>query len=112
VPIKTESVRKLADMVGEFHLRNGAMHRAQRRIVALLDAGDQTPHHEIVAYIEQVGAYFTAFEHEARVHLKDVEKRLSHISQLQFNLTAERGVAVRRIEITQGVLAALKDLKP
>lgn len=87
------------------------MQRAQRRIVALLEAGDVTAQHEIDAYAAQVGAYFTAFEHEARVHLKDVEKRLSHIGQLQFNLTAERGVALRRLEITQGVLCALKDLK-
>jgi hypothetical protein len=112
LPINTESVRKLAEQVGDFHLRNGALQRAQRRIVALLEVGDQAPQHEIDAYVAQVGAYFTAFEREARVHLTDVEKRLSHISQLQFNLTAERGIALRRIEITQSVLSALKDMKP
>ena len=35
----------------------------------------------------------------------DVERRLARVSQRQYNLTAERGVAARRIEATQGVLA-------
>jgi len=87
------------------------MLRAQRRILALLEAGGQAPQRDIDAYVSQVRSYFTAFEREAREHLTDVEKRLSHISQLQFNLTAERGVALRRIEITQGVLSALEDMK-
>ena len=49
--------------------------------------------------------YFSGFEREARAHLRDVDKRLEGLNQVNFNLTAERGVAVKRIEATQGVLA-------
>jgi hypothetical protein len=42
--------------------------------------------------------------------VSDVDRRLAKVSQLQFNLTAERGVAARRVEVTQGVLARLLEL--
>jgi len=37
----------------------------------------------------------------------DVDRRLEHTNQVVFNLTAERGVAVKRIEGTQSVLSTL-----
>jgi hypothetical protein len=110
MPTNTENVRKLAEKVGGFHVRAGAMQRAQRRIVALLEADAELPQRELEAYVAQTRSYFSSFEREARTHLKDVERRLAHIGQLQFNLTAERGVARRRIEITQSVLAALEGI--
>ena len=54
--------------------------------------------------------YFSGFEREARAHLADIDKRLARVSQLQFNLTAERGVTARRVEVTQGVLARLAEV--
>jgi hypothetical protein len=112
MPSNARSIRKLAEQVGGFHLRGGALQRAQRRIVALLEAGDPISQREADTYVAQTRNYFTAFEREAREHLKDVEKRLSHIDQLQFNLTAERGVAQRRIEAVRGVLADLESVVP
>lgn len=112
MPVSAEKVRELAAQVGAFHLRAGAMQRAQRRITALLENGGEPPQRELEAYAAQAKSYFASFEREARGHLKDVEKRLAHIGQLQFNLTAERGVAQRRIEATQGVLSALEDIAP
>lgn len=56
-------------------------------------------------YLRAVRAYFAGFEREARQHLRDVDRRLEHVNQVQFNLAAERGVAVKRIEATQSVLA-------
>jgi hypothetical protein len=56
--------------------------------------------------------YFRGFEREARAHLRDLDERLARVSQLQFNLTAERGVAARRAELTQGVLARVEELGP
>ncbi len=50
------------------------------------------------------------FDREARAHLRNVEARLADVSQVQFNLTAERGVAERRVEATQGVLARVREL--
>jgi hypothetical protein len=41
---------------------------------------------------------------------RDVDRRLEHVNQVHFNLAAERAVAVKRIEATQGVLHALTGL--
>ena len=61
------------------------------------------------AYFAAVRRYFESFGREARVHLRDVDRRLVHANQVQFNLTAERGVAVKRIEATDAVLEALAE---
>jgi hypothetical protein len=63
-------------------------------------------------YLAAVTTYFTGFEREARSHLADIDRRLARASQLQFNLTAERGVTARRVEATQGVLSRLAELGP
>lgn len=105
---EADKLRELVERVGGFHLR-GSMARAQRRMVEVLASGPPPPA-EVAAYLHATRRYFAGFEREARAHVKNVERRLSHVSQLQFNLTAERGVAVRRVEITQGVLRALAEL--
>jgi len=77
---------------------------------ALLVAGAKISDEKTAAYLDAVRRYFAGFEREARAHLSDVERRLARASQVQFNLTAERGVAARRVEITQGVLSKLAEL--
>lgn len=103
---------RLVEAVGAFRLRGSAMERAQRRMVELLTSGAPIPEREADAYIAQTRRYFNGFEHEARTHLEDLDRRLAHVSQLQFNLTAERAVAVRRIEGTRGVLFLLAEAAP
>jgi len=79
------------------------MRGAQDAIEARLRNGSPDQH-EQQQYLEAVRKYFSGFEKEARVHLRDVDRRLEHLNQVVFNLTAERGVAVKRIEATKGVL--------
>jgi len=55
-------------------------------------------------YLRAVARYFSAFESEARAHLRDVDRRLEALNQVQFNLGAERAVAVKRIEVTSALL--------
>jgi len=62
-------------------------------------------------YVEAVKQYFSGFEREARSHLRDVDKRLEQLNQMIFNLAAERGVAVKRIEATQGILTEANALE-
>lgn len=62
-------------------------------------------------YLQAVRKYFAGFEKEARTHLRDVDRRLEHVNQMQFNLNAERGVAVKRIEATQSVLADVSEME-
>lgn len=101
------SLRALAARVGEFYVTDRAMKAAQRKIEAALAVGEASER-SWREYLDAVRRYFRDFEREARVHLRDVDKRLEHANQVHFNLTAERGVAVRRIEATQAVLQELE----
>ena len=102
----------LVEEVGRFYVTDRAMQRAQKTMVAKLRNATPPPAHAVAAYLKAVARYFTGFEREARGHLADVDRRLSRISQLQFNLTAERGVAARRVEATQDILARIAQLVP
>jgi hypothetical protein len=102
-------IAALVAHVGEFYITDKAMKRAQTRIERALNAGSVSEA-EKAEYLAAVERYFTSFEREARTHLRDVDRRLEHVNQVHFNLTAERGVAVRRIEATQGILAELNSV--
>jgi hypothetical protein len=103
----------LAALVAEidgFYVRDRAMRGAQAEMKRLI-AGTAAPGDaDVERYIRAVKKYFDGFEREARAHLSDVDRRLAKVSQLQFNLTAERGVAAKRVEVTQGVLARVLEL--
>ena len=86
-----------------------ALRRAQAALERALAEGDPSPR-IVEAYLAAARRYFGGFAREAQSHLADVERRLARASQLQYNLTAERGVAARRIEATQGVLARVEEL--
>jgi len=103
------SLQKLVSRVGEFYITDKGMKKAQERIAGLL-ARNGAEEADVAAYLEAVRRYFSGFESEARTHLRNLDKRLEQVNQVHFNLTAERNVAVRRIEGTQGVLAELSQL--
>lgn len=96
--------------VAEFHITDRAMLRAQREAQAALAAGGADERAR-ESYLRAVERYFGAFEREARAHLRDVDRRLEAQNQVIFNLTAERGVAVKRIEATQSILRDLQALE-
>jgi hypothetical protein len=92
--------------IGAFHITERTMSRAQREMekaVASGEVDERSKSH----YLEAVRRYFGDFSREAREHLRDVDRRLEHINQVHFNLTAERGVAIKRIEATEAVLRDL-----
>jgi hypothetical protein len=109
MPLPNERFRDLVVRVGAFHITDRAMKAAQAQAEAALRDGGGDGELER-RYVEAVRRYFTGFEREARTHLRDVDRRLEHVNQVHFNLSAERGVAVKRIEATQSVLAALEEL--
>jgi CRISPR/Cas system CSM-associated protein Csm2 small subunit len=110
VPADREPLAALVAEVGGFHIRDRAMRHAQAEIERRLANDGRPDDVEVKRYLEAVRNYFSGFEREARERLGDVERRLAKVSQLQFNLAAERGVAVRRVEVTQGVLARALEL--
>ena len=93
----------LAQRVGAFHITDRAMKRAQTDIERSLEAGIVDDHARR-EYLAAVRRYFEGFSKEARRGLRDVDRRLEESNQVQFNLTAERGVAVKRIEATEAIL--------
>jgi IS4 transposase len=101
---------ELIARVGAFHITQHRMREAQRRMEAAAGSGDVAETHR-VHYLAEVRRYFEGFDSEARAQLRDVDRRLGRVNQIQFNLTAERGVAVKRIEATSSVLEALGALE-
>lgn len=101
-----DALRSLVARVAEFYITDRAMKDAQKKMEAALSEGAVSEAMR-TQYCASVRRYFAAFAREARSHLHDVDRRLERINQIHFNLTAERGVAARRIEATQAVLAEL-----
>jgi ribonuclease PH len=101
--------RAFAGRVGAFHLTDRAMLRAQRAFTDALDRGEPSAA-EIAAYVRAVRAYFAGFDRDARAQLAGVDRALERLYQRQYNLAAERGVAAKRVELVQGVIAALAEL--
>ncbi len=99
---------ELVARVRAFHLTDRAMKRAQRDMEAAIASGSVDDRVR-AAYLAAAHRYFEGFNGEARTHLRDVDRRLEHVNQVHFNLAAERGVAVKRIEATQEILNALTE---
>ena len=104
-----QRLRALVAAVGGFYVRDRAMVREQKKIEGILSERPPTDG-ETKAYVAAVRNYFSGFEREARAHLKHVDRELEKLYQVQFNLTAERGVAQRRVEATQGVLSSIEEI--
>jgi len=114
MPHDWQRLRRLVDEVGAFAIRDRGLAREQHRMhEALLAAerqGAPVDDRLITAYQQAVRRYFTGFHREARSHLQAIDRRLEELAQAEFNATAERGVAVRRIERTQAVLTTLDQI--
>ncbi len=107
-----ERLAALVAEIGHFHVTQPRLRREQDAIEELLARGEAPSAERAARYVAAVRAYFEGFDREARRHLRDVDRRLGKIAQLQYNLTAERGVAAGRVEATQGVLSRLQELAP
>jgi hypothetical protein len=111
VGLEPDALRALVDEVGRFYVRDRKLGRVQRAMSEALAGGGTPGDDQVRAYLETVRRYFTAFQSEARAHLQQVEARLKRVSQEQYNLAAERGVAARRVEATRSVLSRLPGWK-
>jgi hypothetical protein len=100
----------LAAAVGAFHLTDKAMRSAQQHIDRSLAAGE-VDEASARAYLAAVRRYFEPYEREAKGQLRHVDRELERLYQLQYNLTAERGVVAKRVEAVRGVLEALAELR-
>ena len=101
---------ELVARVGGFHITQRKMKHAQLEIERAITDGE-VDQRRCDGYLAAVREYFDGFAREARAHLRDVDRRLVDANQVQFNLTAERGVAVKRIEATDAVLHLLAEFE-
>jgi hypothetical protein len=109
VPLDRQTLARLVAEIDGFYVRDKAMLRAQKRMTEALSSAGEIDPALARSYLKTLRAYFVGFDREARIRLADVERRLARASQLQFNLTAERGVAAERASLTQGVLARIEE---
>ncbi|GAC1577954.1 MAG: hypothetical protein NVS3B7_11460 [Candidatus Elarobacter sp.] len=109
-PATREDLAGLVATVGAFHITDRAMRGAQERMSAALAAGD-VDEGSVRAYLAAVRGYFDPYEREAQGQLRHVDRELEKLYQLQYNLTAERGVVAKRIEAVRGVLATVAELR-
>ncbi len=109
MPVERRALEALVGEISRFYIRDRKMRRAHAAMTARLEKNLPTSDRAVTAYLKTVRWYFGGFEREARAHLADVDRRLARVSQLQYNLTAERGVTARRVELTQGVLARIAE---
>lgn len=82
---------------------------AQRAMEAILTEREPSAE-ELRRYQVAVERYFSGFAREAQQRLDELDRRITHVNQVQFNLQAERGVALRRVELTQGVLSGVAEI--
>jgi hypothetical protein len=101
----------LIETVAGFHVTDRRLLRAQQTVERELAAGAPSPA-TVAAYLAAAQAYFAGFAHDAQAQLVSVDRELERLYQRQYNLAAERGVAAKRIEVVQGVLARLAELGP
>jgi len=99
----------VVEAVGAFAVRDRKLSGLQARMERALANGDPDAA-EADRYLAEVRRYFTRFSSEARGHLTAVDRELESLYARQYNLTAERGVAAKRVELTQGVLSTLAEL--
>ena len=102
-------IAELVAAVGAFHLTDRAMRAAQEKMTRALAAGDADPE-TVRTYLAAVRRYFEPYEREAQGQLRHVNRELERLYQLQFNLTAERGVVAKRVEAVRGVLDGVEEL--
>lgn len=104
-------IAALVDEVGRFYVRDRELSRVQKKMAETIARGETPSPKAVREYVGVVKRYFAGFEREAQSHLRDLDARLKRVSQEQYNLTAERGVAARRIEATQNVLAKVAEVE-
>jgi hypothetical protein len=103
-----ERLASLVASVGAFHITDRAMRAAQEKMEQALASGE-LDEARVGEYLAAVRRYFEPYDREARGQLRHVDRELERLYQLQFNLTAERGVVAKRVEAVRGVLDALAE---
>ena len=96
----------LVERADEFHFSDRKIRTEHERIARSLQAGSSTGA-QAEHYRRTLETYFKNFEKETRAQVRQLDRRLAELAQLQLNFTAERNVAVRRLENIAALLGLL-----
>jgi hypothetical protein len=97
------NLQDLLALVDGFHITDKGLLRARAALERKRDQATER------GFRAQVQRYFESLAREAEAHVADVDRRLDDSYQRQFNLNAERAVAMRRLDGARDVLRALDD---
>jgi hypothetical protein len=95
----------LLALIDEFHITDRGLRGARERVRR---DGDSAA---VEALMRAAAKYFGDMASESEHHLAQLDHKLDDLYQRQYNLQAERGVAVRRRDGALRVLDALDELR-
>ncbi len=101
-------LRTLHERASAFHFSEAAIRSLHDRVGKALDTGAPTREME-EAYRRALRRYFAGFDVQTRAQLRDLDRRLAELAQAQLNFTAERNVAVKRLENIGAMLGLLDE---
>ncbi|MDH2910611.1 MAG: hypothetical protein PXZ07_11035 [Candidatus Eremiobacteraeota bacterium] len=90
-------LRTLYERADGFHFSESTIRSLHERVGKALEGGSPTREME-VEYRRALLRYFASFDTQTRMQLRDLDRRLAELAQAQLNFSAERNVAVRRLE--------------
>jgi len=94
------NLSELLALVDEFRITDKRLLRARAALERNNEAAERV-------FRKEAQRYFELLAREAQEHVAEVDRRLDDTYQRQFNLTAERAVAQRRLDGARDVLRAL-----
>jgi len=101
-------LRTLYERATAFHFSDAAIRSLHERVGKALEAGAPTRELE-ETYRKALLRYFAGFDTQTRAQLRDLDRRLAELAQAQLNFTAERNVAVKRLENIGAMLGLLDE---
>ncbi len=101
-------LRTLYERATAFHFSDAAIRSLHERVGKALEAGAPTRELE-ETYRKALLRYFAGFDTQTRAQLRDLDRRLAELAQSQLNFTAERNVAVKRLENIGAMLGLLDE---
>ncbi len=97
------NLSELLALVDGYHITDKRLLRARAALKKSHTDGNER------AFRSEAARYFASLAHEAQTQMADVDRRLDDVYQRQYNLTAERAVAERRLQGARQILQALEN---
>lgn len=101
-------LRTLYERADRFHFSDPSMRSLHQSVGKALESESASADLE-ERYRKALQRYFVGFDRQTRAQLRDLDRRLAELAQAQLNFTAERNVAVKRLENIGDLIALLDE---